>query len=382
MSRSKIIYLLLCFILIGVIVFRFIWLKSNLEFEYGPMVLTGEVVKEPDIRETKTKLTVKTEDKKVLVTIDRYPTYNYGDRLKIKGELEEPVVLESFNYQNYLLKDGITAVIYYPEIEVLKEGSGLMSFLLKFKDRIREKIYENFSPPHSELLGAMMLGDKGRMSLDFKEKLNKVGIRHITAVSGLHILILSTIVASGLSFLGKKKSFYFTLLIISLFILMIGFPASAIRAGIMSSLVLLSSMVGRLSSGLRSLILAGLVMLVFNPLLLIYDIGFQLSFLAAFGIIYLSPFIKRGFPFKGGDILASTFSAYIFTMPILIYNFGEISFIGPLANLLIIPVIYWIMLLGFLFALVSFLGFGWLISLPLYVLLAYVVEITGLLFLI
>ena len=111
------------------------------------VALIGIVAKEPDIREKSIKLTidnltVETEvgplsaNSKVLVTTWRYPEYQYGDKLKITGKLETPQIFEGFNYRDYLKKDGIYSVIYFPEIEMLDKGFGnpLMKILFSFKN--------------------------------------------------------------------------------------------------------------------------------------------------------------------------------------------------------------------------------------------------------
>src|SRR3989344_3461913 len=95
----------------------------------------GQIAAEPKIGEKSTKLTVKTDSAKVLVTTDRYPEYRYGDKLKITGRLEAPPVFDEFNYKDYLKKDGIFTVMSWPKIEVLSSGSGspVIKFLLSFK---------------------------------------------------------------------------------------------------------------------------------------------------------------------------------------------------------------------------------------------------------
>ena len=384
MNKSKLIFWGFCLILIILIFWRYQIVLSRLENSelnnYNDsneeIVLAGKIIKEPDIRETNIKLTIKTDKEKILITVDRYPEYGYGDELEIIGKLQTPIILEDFNYKNYLLKDGIVSVSYYPEIKLLEKGRGPTSALLKFKDRVRQGIYRLFSPPQSEILGAMILGDKNRMSPELKEKLNITGIRHITAISGLHILILSTILVSLLLGVGLPRipASYISLGIIFLFIAMIGFQPSSVRAGIMGSLFVLARAFGRKSVGLRAIIITAGLMLLINPLLLFYDIGFQLSFLAVLGIITLTPYFKK---WVRSTILATTLSAYIFTLPILIYNFGRISLIGPLTNILVIPVVYWIMILGLAFSLLVLifpLG-AWLISFPLWLLITYIIKI-------
>jgi len=356
---------------------------------------TGIIIREPDIRSNNIKLTVEPEEirgkGKILVTTGKYPEYKYGDRLKIIGKLETPPVFEDFNYQDYLKKEGIYSVIYWPQIESFGEETGrgrastVYVKILSFKNKLRESVYSSLSPPQSSILGAMILGDKSRMSNDLKEKLNIAGVRHITAVSGMHIVILSGILMSLLLSLGlwRGQAFYFSIILISLFIIMTGLQPSGIRAGIMGGLFLLGQKIGRKSVSSRSIVMAAALMLAINPLLLLNDVGFQLSFLAVMGIIYLAPIFKNWLKFIPQKftalkkIMAMTFAAQIFTLPILVYNFGRISLVAPLTNVLIIPFVYWIMIFGFIFALVGMIWqtLGWILSLPCLFLLTYLTKI-------
>ncbi|MDP2910375.1 MAG: ComEC/Rec2 family competence protein, partial [bacterium] len=176
-ARSRIIFWGLCLISAILIVWRYQVFESrfnNSEVrKYNDsekeVVLIGKVVKEPDVRETNTKLTIEASEK-ILVTISRYPEYKYGDELKITGQLETPAVFDDFNYNNYLKKDGIYSVIYYPKVELLSRKSyrDPVSIIFDFKDRLRQVIYRFLSPPQSEILGGKLLGDSNRMSLELK----------------------------------------------------------------------------------------------------------------------------------------------------------------------------------------------------------------------
>ena len=417
MARSRVIFIGLCLVLLVLIIWRYqaveLRIKNHELREYNDsdeeIILIGKVVKEPDVRENNVKLTIevrtiearlskesqasekdrvskKAQDSKVLITVSRYPEYKYGDELEIRGKLETPAVFDDFDYKNYLKKDGIYSVIYYPKVEIRRDRvSTVFGKILDFKDKFRQGIYKAISPPQSEILGAMILGDKNRMSYNLKEKLNIAGVRHVTAVSGMHVLILSSILMSLMLMLGfwKNQAFYISIIIIWLFVIMTGFRSSGIRAVIMGSLFLIGQKIGRKSFSSRSIIIAGGIMLVINPMLLFYDLGFQLSFLAALGIICLAPSFKRWLKFIADKhlnfrgIIVMTLSAYIFTLPILIYNFGRISLVGILTNVLIIPVVYSLMLLGFIFVLVSLFwsGLAWLLSIPVWFLLTYIIKI-------
>jgi competence protein ComEC len=355
------------------------------EIPEGEITFIGEVAADPDIRQTHTKLTLievspRSIKGKVLVTTGKYPEYHYGDKLKIKGYLEAPQVFEDFNYKDYLLKDGIYSVMYYPKIELLGESDrGLTSIIyggiLKIKDKLREVINQNLSPPQSSILGAVILGDKRQISNEWKTKLNYAGIRHLTAVSGMHVAVLIVILMSSLTALGfwRHHSFYFTIVLITLFIIMTGFQPSAIRASIMAGFFLLAHYLGRANVSSRAVVFAAALMLVHNPLLLKLDVGFQLSFLAVMGIIYFLPYFQKYF----GEILAMTLSAQVFTLPVLIYNFGYFSLTAPLTNILIVPLLPFLMGLGFLFVIFGTIWqpLGWLLSLPVWLLLTYIIKV-------
>ena len=365
------------------------------------VTLIGKVVAEPEIREKSQKLIIKIDKKdndifgkiegKILVILWKYPTYQYGDKLKITGKLKSPTKeINGFNYRDYLKKEGIYSVMNWPKVELLEREnyqdltSAIYARILKFKEKLRLSIYQNLSPPQSSILGAMILGDKRKLSEELKTKLNIAGLRHITAISGLHVTILTAILMTILIGVGfwRQQAFWFSLILIALFIIMTGLQTSAIRAGIMGGLFLLGQYLGRMSVSSRSIVFAAALMLFQNPLLLKLDVGFQLSFLATMGIIHLGPIFQdwlKKIPNTPQlkSILAMTLAAYLFTLPILIYNFGYFSLVALLTNLLIAPVLPFIMLFGFLFAIsgLIFQPLGWILSWPVWGLLTYLTKI-------
>jgi competence protein ComEC len=150
----------------------------------------------------------------------------------------------------------------------------------------------------------------------------------------------------------------------------------------MGGLFLLGQYLGRMSVSFRSIVIAAALMLACNPLLLKLDVGFQLSFLAIIGIIYLAPVFQnwlRRVPkyFQLRNILAMTLSAQVFTLPVLIYNFGYFSLVAPVTNILTVPLLPFIMILGFIsgFAGIIFQPLGWVLFWPVWGLLTYLVKI-------
>jgi len=357
--------------------------------------LIGLVEKEPEIKGKSQKLIIKVEkiNQKILVTTRRYPEYQYGEKLKINGKLEEPQIFEGFNYKNYLLKDGILATMNFPEIELIGKGFGnpVMKILFSFKNKFKEVVEKFIPPPQVGILEALTFGDETQISKEWKEKLNLTGTRHITAVSGMNITILCFLILSFILALDlwRQQAILLSLFLIFLYVLMIGASPSAIRAAIMGALVLFAQYFGRLSSGQRAVTLAAALMLFQNPLILKYDIGFQLSFLAILGLIYWQPIFfdllkkipnPEIFPVK--STLSATLSAQIFSLPILIYNFGNIPLFSPITNLLIVPFLAPLTIFIFIFGIFGmiFWLFGFILSLPTYFALTYILKLVDFFF--
>lgn len=364
------------------------------------IVLIGKISKDPNIGEKITKLIVEAEkltinkkeinisSSKVLVFVKRYPEYRYGDKLTIQGYLKSPPILEGFNYPEYLKKEGIYSIIEWPKTEIVARDTGnpIMKALFSFKNKFKETGQQFISPPQEGFLEALVFGDESNISQEWKDKLNLTGTRHIAAVSGMNITIIAFLILNFLLFLGfwRKHAFYSAIILLFLYILMIGAPASATRAGIMGSLLILAQSLGRLSLAARAVVFAAFFMLIFNPLLLKVDIGFQLSFLALLGLVYLQPFfselLKKVPDFKIFPVrttLSATLAAQVFTLPILIFNFGYISLVSIPANILIVPVLAFLTILIFIFAVFGmiFWPLGWLLSLPVYLFLSYIIKI-------
>lgn len=381
--------------------------RNNDFVKYGlfgkNVVLSGAVVREPDAREKSLKLTIgkiklKAVDKeipvsgKILLNAARYPEYKYGNLLKISGTLEEPPVFDTFDYKDYLLKDGIFANISFPKIELLKEKAleeqffqRFYSGILRFKGKLRQSIFNNFSPPQSLVLEGMILGDSGAMTTDLKNQLNITGLRHVIAVSGTHVVILSSILMSLLLMFGlwRGQAIYFSLFFVACYVVLTGFAASGVRAGILGAVLLLAQKTGRMNTTSRAIIIAGALMLLQNPLLLLKDVGFQLSFLSSMGLIYFNPLVTSLLKFvpekikELKSIAATTISAQVFTLPILVFNFGNISLVSLATNMLVLPVVYWLMVFGFLAGIFGMISgvLGWIFALPCWILLSYFLKV-------
>jgi competence protein ComEC len=362
-------------------------LKLSLDNSAGSVVLIGRVQEEP-VKGTRTaRFVMETGNGKIMIIANEYPQYHYGDILRIKGDLTVPLAdLNGFSYKDYLKKDGIVALITWPEIEKIgSQANPLLAAIFSLKNKLKESINQTLSSPQSGLMEALFFGDEEDIPAALRTKFNTVGIRHLTAVSGMNITIISALILNFLLFLGlgRRPAFYFSIILIAFYILMIGAPASALRAGLMGCLFLTAQYFGRPAAASRLIFLSAALMLLNSPLLLRHDIGFQLSFLAMLGLIWLQPVLADLFKkipefFQLRYSLSATLAAQSFTLPILIFNFDRLSLIGPLANVLIVPLIPFVTVLGFIAAVLGmvFLPLGQLASWFVWPFLTYILKLT------
>lgn len=348
---------------------------------YGEnIIFQGTVSDEPDVRIKDTRYVVANNDfGKILITLSHYPAYQYGDLVEFDGKITPPKSFSGFDYAGYLAKDDIFWTMYSPKTKLVSSGQGNPTYALIFKtkDKFRKKLKAAIADPESSLASGLLLGDRSSMTEKLKNNFAATGTSHIVAVSGFNVTIVAVIILEAALLVGfsRQQSFWVSLAAIILFIIMVGAPASAVRAGIMGGLILLAIKTGRLNSSFNAITLAAVLMMALNPKILRFDIGFLLSFLAVIGIIWLYPVLDyyfRKIPdvLKIKSILLLTLSAQIMTLPVLIYNFGKMSLVAPLANVLILPFVPLAMILGFLSATFGFIWlglakligyFGWLV---------------------
>lgn len=242
--------------------------------------------------------------------------------------------------------------------------------------KLEKVINTHFSPPYSGLLSGILLGDEQGLSWEWKQKMNASGIRHITSVSGSHIVIFMQMLTTLALWFGlwRQQALVVVLALSWAFIFLVGAPSPAIRAGVMGSTLILCQILGRQNAQKRAVVLAGAVLLAINPLLLKSDIGFQLSFSACLGIAYFYKFFYSLIPRQGklitwlASVLAISLSASIFNLPLSLYYFGSGSLVAPVANILVGLLTPVIMALGFLFLIFGSIwsSLGFLFSLVLW----------------
>lgn len=342
----------------------------------------GVVVKNPE-QGNQQKLTVQLKSPysgRILVKLKSYPSFNYGDLIKFEGTIKKP---EAGSYANYLAKDRIFGVIDYPKAELSSSGNGskIKSSLFSLKEKTISVFQKVLPAENAAFLSGITLGERAEFSKDFKEAMSKSGTTHLVALSGYNIAVLVMAVSYILSFFAPRRMvFWLTLLIILGFVAMTGAEASVVRAAIMGGIILLAKRTNRLYSFRNAIAVAAFLMVVQNPKVLSFDIGFQLSFMALLGIVYLQPAIQKFFKISIKDEsvlgwkenLFTTLSAQLAVLPLLVLYFGSFSLISLLSNILIICVIPLTMSLGFILGFLGFISyeisliFGWFVNLFLF----------------
>jgi competence protein ComEC len=338
------------------------------QFFDQPTVLVGWLCQEPDVRLDQQWLTVcltKIDQPlatptrgKVLVRANLYPQYFYGQNLQLRGRLRWPSQAEAeiFSYQQYLKLHGWQGLLYEPQIKILagRSGNFLTSWTLGFKQTWRQVNAKILPEPEASFLAGLLLGERRGLPEDLQQAFKRAGVMHILAISGYNISII-IVWLSAIAFwfyFSRREVFWLLSGALLLFVCLTGASASVVRAALMGWLVLLAQTNERLSQPRYVLALAAALMTWINPRILWWDVGWQLSFAATWGLLYLAPQLEKRILFwsKFGGLrsnLISTLSAIVLTLPLSLYYFGQLSVVAPLANLLILPLVPLAMASGF-----------------------------------
>ena len=331
------------------------------------VMLEGVIADEPDVREAVTRLILKTEHTKVLLTVSHEPQFLYGDKVKVEGKLERPKnfedekTLREVDYISHLAKDGIYYQMFRPKLTLVAHGEGnpVVEKLFAFKNAFIRNVGNLIPEPHASLLGGLVVGAKQSLGKELLDDFRTVGVIHIVVLSGYNITIIARFIEWLFSRLKKNLRLTIAAGAMMLFAVMVGASATVIRATVMALLVLLAHGTGRLYAITRALLVAGVIMLLHNPKILVFDISFQLSFLATVGLIYISPIIEPKVKWITErwwlrEITVATIATQLFVLPFLLYKTGILSLVSLPVNLLILAAIPLTMLFGFLAGIAAF----------------------------
>ena len=383
-----------------------------------PVVVEGTIYRSPQITDRGTQLLVKSQ--RVILGNNRFPVegylllflkerevaIHYGDHLRFLCRLKRPGGfrnLGGFDYEHYLAFQRIYCIGFLPDgRQWVKLGTHpphpLLFQIERWRDSIRGFLMREAEFPFSSIFQALVLGEQGNIPEEIRELFIISGIAHLLAISGDHLGIVALLSFSLfiwllkrsefflLSFSVKKLASFLTIPSILLYTLIAGGGISVVRSAIMVIVLFLSILFDRDRNLLYSLGLAAFLILLFSPPSL-FDVSFQLSFLAVLSIVYLVPRLLREFRQEEIPILSraswkrlflkyikislvTTAVAILGTAPFVALHFNRFSIIGFLTNLIAIPWVgFLIVPLSLLASLFSFLSpplASWLITFDIY----------------
>jgi competence protein ComEC len=338
------------------------------------ILMTGTLTEPPDYRDTYTNLQIKVENVDsgsgdmpvqgfILVRVPALATYEYGQRVRVRGSLKTPPENEEFSYRDYLARQGIHSTMSMADVTILPSNDGNPFFVqvYKLKTKLLENTYRLYHDPEASLLAGILFGVDTGLTRKLQDAFKNTGTAHIIAISGFNIAIIAGIFFSIFkNMFGERLGAAFAILGIIFYTLLVGADAAVVRAAIMGSLSLLARQLGRRNDGINALAAVAFVMAFWNPLV-IWDVGFQLSFFATLGLIlYAGPFSNftssliskiskqdmSMFARIINDNVVLTFAAQLTTIPIMAYHFKRISLISFIANPFILPVQPAVMIAG------------------------------------
>ncbi|MBX2841170.1 MAG: ComEC family competence protein, partial [Flammeovirgaceae bacterium] len=314
---------------------------------------------------------------KVLVYVSKSDSIelSYGDEILALGNPQEvtpPANPNEFNYKRYLSFHHIHHQQFLKAGHFLKTGNFPPNFLLKYAYIAREKCVAIFQEnidgeKEYHIASALVLGVKDGLDNDIKNAYSSAGAMHVLAVSGLHVGIIYQVLVLlfGKLLQRKKGRWIFGVLAISflwIYAFITGLSPSVLRAVTMFSFVILAKVINRQSNIYNTLALSAFVLLCWNPYLLL-EVGFQLSYLAVFGIVYLQPKLYRMFEFNNylldqvWSITCVSIAAQIATFPVGLLYFHQFPNYFLISNLAVIPAALIIVYGGILLLAFSFSSF-------------------------
>ena len=315
------------------------------------MQIKAKVISNGNVKKYKKIYVAKLQNKKFYINVSKKTNLDYGNIIKLKGTYTKPNTrtnYKGFDYEEYLKTKGIYGTINCKEIVVINRNKSLFNQIFL---RIKNTIQNNFDKETSNVILGMVLGYTDEIDENIKENFNKSNISHILAVSGMHIgyiVLFCSVLFDKL--IGMKNSKFISIIILLLYIFIIGFSPSAVRATIMAILILFAKLLYRKSDVWTNLGLSLLCILIYNPFL-IKNVGLLLSFVATAGIMIYSKNLK--FKNKIYNAIGVVFLASIFISPILAIYFNKISILSLIVSLVVSVLAGPIIILGIIYILLS-----------------------------
>lgn len=334
--------------------------------------IEGTIISDIEEKEYNYTFTIRTKDDYFLVNLKKNKeeiSLEYGDKLQISGEYQEPNKARNykgFDYKNYLKINkiyGIIRVDLYTNI-IIKHQKNLSNFKLlihKIREKLKQNIQELLTKETYALGIGILIGDNSRINEKIVEDFKNSNLSHMLAVSGAHInyVVLTVSILFTKKRAGIKAQRVVTIMMMLFFMELTQMTSSVVRAGISCIIYMLASLLYRKADVINAMAISTLLILLNNPFKL-FDIGFQLSYAGTLGIILFCKLIN--IPIKNKllkylkDSIIISISANIFIIPIMMYQFNTISLTFILSNLLAGPLLGISIILEIIVLLISFMS--------------------------
>jgi len=296
------------------------------------------------------------EEENTVIYVDKKENIKENSLIQLKGNVSDNDFSKNrlmFNYKNYLRSKKINATIFAEGyIATIKEKySYLNEISIKFRNYAENLFYSNMNERNADIILSIILGDVDYLDEDLYDNIKTMGLAHIFAVSGTHIVLMYGFLLTlfKLIGLGRRVSWAATWSLIWFYGFLIGFPLSVMRTLVMFTMLFGSEVMYRKYSSLNSIGLAALVLTIYNPYWL-FDAGFLLSFSAALSFIIYNKYIAKNI--LTDNIIFRSICMYlflqIFTLPVVAYYFNYVPVMGIIYNLLLLPIFTVILVYGFL----------------------------------
>ncbi len=274
---------------------------------------------------------------KIFVNIKTQKKLRRSDKILVKGKISK-----GFGDFSISLKRGKL-------IKIIPESDLVRDLRDSFADGIRKFI----PSPEVDLGLGYLLGQKNSLPEQLSKALTITALTHIVVASGYNLTVLASAAQRFLNRFSRKIALFLALLLVFGFVLIVGFTPSMMRAGMVSVIGLLLWYFGRKSHAYFLIILVAAITVIISPANLL-NLGWQLSFASFFGVLIVSPLLQEYFFENSQKLNAAfklffeTFSAQVVTLPLIIFNFGAVSIVSIIANMLVLPFVPIAMLFVFL----------------------------------
>lgn len=303
---------------------------NKIGYEFGKYegkkegVFYAKVISEAEEKNYVYSYQAEIDNKKFILYIPKdVEKLEYGSIIKINAQYTEATRDRNyggFNYKTYLRTKKIYGIFNVENVEIVKNGSD--NIIIKLRKYIKSELREKLKKENSELAISLIVGDRSHISSEVEDNFKKANLMHMLAISGAHfsyVILIATFISNRLQ--HKRLGQLIQIIAIIFFMNLTGNTASVVRAGIMSILLIGSSICKRQNDSLNNIAISAIIQIINNPYI-IFDSGFMLSYSGVLGIILFYKKISEHIHFKS---IALTISANIFIIPIMIYNFHTIS---------------------------------------------------------